>query len=120
MSDPTRLKAEVRIAETQIRDLAVGLSALVDARIGSPIPGIVSRIDPASEGATVGVDITLEGNKLSFTQSTSFGERTTESKFTGTVEGDAITGTMARGNGGDDHAPEKARGEDRHRNAVRA
>jgi len=61
VSDPTRLKAEVRIAETQIRDLTVGLPALVDARIGDPVPGLVSRIDPASEGATVGVDITLDG-----------------------------------------------------------
>lgn len=60
VSDPTRLKAEVRIAETQTRDLSVGQRADVDTRNGH-VAGRVSRIDPASQGGTVGVDVILEG-----------------------------------------------------------
>lgn len=60
VSDPGRLKAEVRVAETQARDLAVGQPARVDTRTGV-VSGYVSRIDPAAQGGTVGVDITLEG-----------------------------------------------------------
>lgn len=60
VSDPRRLKAEVRVAETQTRDLAIGQTASVDTRNGI-VKGHVSRIDPASQGGTVGVDITLDG-----------------------------------------------------------
>jgi HlyD family secretion protein len=60
VSDPSRLKAVVRVAETQTRDLAIGQVASVDTRNGF-VAGRVARIDPASEGGTVGVDITLEG-----------------------------------------------------------
>jgi HlyD family secretion protein len=60
VSDPRRLKAEIRIAETQTRDLAIGQSVAVDTRNGV-VPGHVARIDPASQGGTVGVDITLDG-----------------------------------------------------------
>lgn len=61
VSDPLRLKAEVRVAETQTRDLAIGQQANVDTRNGI-VRGHVSRIDPASQGGTVGVDITLDGD----------------------------------------------------------
>lgn len=60
VSDPRRLKAEVRVAETQTRDLAIGQAANVDTRNGI-VKGHVSRIDPASQQGTVGVDITLDG-----------------------------------------------------------
>jgi HlyD family secretion protein len=60
VSDPTRLKAEVRIAETQARDIVIGQVATVDTRNGI-IKGRVSRIDPAATQGTVLVDITLEG-----------------------------------------------------------
>ena len=60
VADPTTLKAEVRIAETQTKDLAIGQSASVDTRSGV-VQGHVIRIDPAATGGTVGVDITLEG-----------------------------------------------------------
>jgi HlyD family secretion protein len=60
VADPTRLKAEVRIAETQTKDIRIGQIAEVDTRNGI-IPGRVIRIDPASQGGTVGVDISLEG-----------------------------------------------------------
>jgi HlyD family secretion protein len=60
VSDPTRLKAVVRISETQTRDLAIGQLADIDTRNGH-VKGKVSRIDPASSQGTVGVDVTLEG-----------------------------------------------------------
>jgi HlyD family secretion protein len=60
VSDPTRLKAELRIAETQARDLAMGQIAQVDTRNGI-IPGKVIRIDPAAQNGTVTVDVALEG-----------------------------------------------------------
>lgn len=61
VADPTRLKAEVRIAETQTKDIRIGQLAEVDTRNGI-IQGRVSRIDPTATGGTVGVDITLEGD----------------------------------------------------------
>jgi HlyD family secretion protein len=60
VSDPQRLKATIRISETQTRDLAIGQIAKVDMR-PAVMNGRVSRIDPASQGGTVGVDVTLEG-----------------------------------------------------------
>jgi HlyD family secretion protein len=60
VADPTVLKAELRIAETQTKDIAIGQVAEVDTRNGV-VAGKVSRIDPASANGTVGVDITLEG-----------------------------------------------------------
>ncbi|HXG56882.1 MAG TPA: HlyD family efflux transporter periplasmic adaptor subunit, partial [Vicinamibacterales bacterium] len=59
VADPAKLKAEVRIAETQTKDIRIGQVAEVDTRNGV-IKGRVSRIDPASAGGTVGVDILLE------------------------------------------------------------
>jgi HlyD family secretion protein len=57
---PDRLKAEVRIAETQAKDVQLGQSVSVDTRNGV-IAGKVSRIDPAVQNGTVTVDVTLEG-----------------------------------------------------------
>ena len=59
VANPTKLKAEVRIAETQTKDIRIGQHAEVDTRNGI-IKGRVSRIDPSATGGTVGVDITLE------------------------------------------------------------
>ncbi len=58
VADPTLLKAEIRIPETQARDVQVGQPAEVDTRNGV-IKGTVSRIDPAAQQGTVGVDITF-------------------------------------------------------------
>ena len=60
VADPTRLKAELRIAETQARDLTIGQIASVDTRNGI-IAGKVVRIDPAAVNGTVTVDVALEG-----------------------------------------------------------
>ena len=59
VSDPTRLKAQIRVPEAQTRDLAIGQPARVDTRVGV-LRGHVTRLDPASQGGTVGVDVTLE------------------------------------------------------------
>ena len=60
VADPTNLKAELRIAETQAKDIQIGQVAHVDTRNGV-IPGRVARIDPSVQNGTVTVDVTLEG-----------------------------------------------------------
>ncbi len=60
VANPTALKAEIRVSETQTRDVRVGQVAMIDTRTGT-VKGFVSRIDPAAQGGTVGIDVTLEG-----------------------------------------------------------
>ena len=60
VGDPTQLMAQLRIAETQARDIVVGQPAAVDTRNGV-IPGHVIRIDPAVQQGTVTVDVALDG-----------------------------------------------------------
>jgi len=60
VANPTTLKADLRIAETQTKDIRIGQYAEVDTRNGR-VKGKVGRIDPAAQGGTVGVDIILEG-----------------------------------------------------------
>jgi HlyD family secretion protein len=57
--DPTRLKAQLQIAETQIRDVVIGQKAEVDTRNGVS-RGRVVRIDPAARNGTVTVDVALD------------------------------------------------------------
>jgi HlyD family secretion protein len=57
---PDRLKAEVRIPETQAKDVRLGLPASIDTRNGV-VAGRVARIDPAVQAGTVTVDVTLTG-----------------------------------------------------------
>lgn len=57
---PTRLKAEVRVAETQARDVALGQPASIDTRNGV-VPGHVVRVDPAVQNGSVLVEIKLDG-----------------------------------------------------------
>jgi HlyD family secretion protein len=57
---PIRLKAVLRIPETQAKDLALGQRAMIDTRNGLA-PGHIVRIDPASINGTVTVDVTLDG-----------------------------------------------------------
>ena len=58
---PGRLKAEVRIPQTQAQDVAVGQTAYVDTR-NDTILGRVARIDPAVQNATVLIDVALPEN----------------------------------------------------------
>jgi HlyD family secretion protein len=60
VADPTTLKAELRIAETQTKDIRIGQYAEIDTRNGT-VKGKVLRMDPKSTGGTVGVDVSLEG-----------------------------------------------------------
>ncbi len=60
VADPTRLKAQLKIAETQAKDILNGQVASIDTRNGL-IAGRVSRIDPAVQNGTVTVDVALEG-----------------------------------------------------------
>lgn len=60
VANPTSLKATLRISETQTKDLAFGQAAEIDTRNGK-VKGHVTRIDPAAQGGTVGVDVSLDG-----------------------------------------------------------
>jgi HlyD family secretion protein len=60
VANPTNLKAELRIAETQTKDIRIGQYAEVDTRNGR-VKGHVSRMDPSATGGTVGVDIVMDG-----------------------------------------------------------
>lgn len=60
VADPGRLKAELRIPETQTRDIEIGQLASIDTRNGF-VPGRVSRIDAAATNGTVTVDVQLTG-----------------------------------------------------------
>lgn len=60
VAQPDRLKAEIRVAETQAKDLAIGQRAQIDTRNGL-VPAHVARIDPAATGGTVLVDLAIDG-----------------------------------------------------------
>ena len=60
VADPSRLKAEIKIAETQARDIQVGQRAEVDTRVGI-VAGKVMRIDPSVQNGTRTVDVSLDG-----------------------------------------------------------
>jgi len=60
VADQTRLKAELRVPETQAKDIQIGQIVSVDTRNGL-IAGKISRIDPAVVQGNVAVDVRLEG-----------------------------------------------------------
>jgi HlyD family secretion protein len=60
VADPASLKAELKVPETQIKDVRIGQPVLVDTRNGV-IQGVVARIDPAAREGTFTVDATLTG-----------------------------------------------------------
>jgi len=60
VADPQHLKAQLKIAETQAKDIVIGQVASIDTRNGL-IQGRVARIDPAVQNGTVTVDVVLEG-----------------------------------------------------------
>jgi HlyD family secretion protein len=59
VADPKKLKAEIKIAETQAKDVAPGQKASIDTRNGI-VGGHVSRIDPSVVNGTVTVDVTID------------------------------------------------------------
>jgi len=60
VAQPTHLKAQLKIAETQAKDVTIGQKASVDTHNGI-IAGHVSRVDPAVTNGTVTVDVALDG-----------------------------------------------------------
>ena len=60
VADPASLKAVLRVAETQIKDVRIGQPVIVDTRNGL-IQGTVSRIDPAAREGTFEIDASLIG-----------------------------------------------------------
>jgi HlyD family secretion protein len=58
VADPKKLKAEIKIAETQAKDVAIGQKATIDTRNGL-VTGHVSRIDPSVVNGTVTVDVAI-------------------------------------------------------------
>ena len=66
VAQPSHLKAELKIAETQVKDIAIGQPAVIDTRLAGGgsnglIEGRVSRIDPSILNGTVTVDVALKG-----------------------------------------------------------
>jgi len=60
VADPKKLKAEIKIAETQANELSPGMKSTIDTRNGI-VAGRVSRIDPSVQNGTVTVDISIDG-----------------------------------------------------------
>jgi HlyD family secretion protein len=61
VANPRRLKAEVKIAETQAKDIQIGQKAHIDTRNGI-VDGLVARIDPSVQNGTITVDVALTGD----------------------------------------------------------
>jgi HlyD family secretion protein len=59
VADPTKLKAQVKIAETQAKDIQINQQAVIDTRNGT-VNGHVTRVDPAVEQGTVTVDVAFD------------------------------------------------------------
>jgi HlyD family secretion protein len=60
VAQPSKLKAELKITETQVKDIVIGQPAVIDTRNGL-IDGRVKRIDPSVLNGTVTVDVALKG-----------------------------------------------------------
>jgi len=59
VADPSKLKAQVKIAETQAKDIQPNQQAVIDTRNGV-VKGHVKRVDPAVEQGTVTVDVAFD------------------------------------------------------------
>ncbi len=60
VADPKKLKAQIKIAETQAKDIQINQKASIDTRNGI-VEGHVIRVDPAVEQGTVTVDVAIDG-----------------------------------------------------------
>src|SRR5436853_6978954 len=59
VADPSKLKAQIKIAETQAKDIQPNQSAIIDTRNGV-VKGHVKRVDPAVEQGTVNVEVAFD------------------------------------------------------------
>jgi len=57
--EPGKLKAVLRVAEAQMRDVTIGMAAAIDTR-NDTIQGRVVRIDPGAVGGTIGIDVAFD------------------------------------------------------------
>jgi HlyD family secretion protein len=57
---PENLKAELRIPESQARDVTAGMPATIDARTGSTVRGTVMRVAPSAQEGSVIVDVAFD------------------------------------------------------------
>jgi HlyD family secretion protein len=60
VANPRKLKAELKISETQAKDIQLGQPVTIDTRFGI-VSGRVTRIDPSVQNGTRTVDSSLEG-----------------------------------------------------------
>ena len=60
VAQPGRLKAVLRVPETQAKDVVLGQTVSVDTRNGL-VEGHVMRVDPAAQNGTVTVEVALDG-----------------------------------------------------------
>jgi len=60
VANPSRLKAELKVPETQAKDIQIGQVASIDTRNGI-VEGTVVRIDPSVQNGTVTVDVAVDG-----------------------------------------------------------
>jgi multidrug efflux pump subunit AcrA (membrane-fusion protein) len=60
VAQPEKLKAVLRVPETQAKDVSIGQAVVVDTHNGT-VKGRVARVDPSVQEGTVSVDVTLEG-----------------------------------------------------------
>ena len=60
VAQPGTLKAVLRVAEAEAKDVAIGQRASIDTRNGV-VPGHVTRADPSSQSGTVTVEVALDG-----------------------------------------------------------
>jgi HlyD family secretion protein len=61
IAEPGRLKAVLRVPETQAKDVAVGQPATIDLHNNNVVEGHVTRKDPSSQLGTVTVEVALDG-----------------------------------------------------------
>ena len=65
VAQPGKLKAELRVPETQARDVVVGQKVRIDTRTGDARAGVVEgrvlRVDPGVQNGTVEVEVSLVG-----------------------------------------------------------
>jgi len=61
VAEQNRLKAVIKVAETQAKDIQIGQPASIDTRNGI-VEGRVARVDPAAQNGTVTVDVALKGD----------------------------------------------------------
>ena len=60
VAEQNKLKAVIKVAETQAKDIQIGQPASIDTRNGF-VDGKVSRVDPGAQNGTVTVDVSLTG-----------------------------------------------------------